>query len=457
MMRIQRFLPLTRKLGLFLSVVVVTATIFCGTVATVVSSFQHTAGTSSRRRIPIASRASCEPSCHTIDHMVRIREQRLPHLLPPQQERQYCRRLLSMSMCRSVTSSSDTLMDEADAAEVSSHKVLSTQVVVPPQQQQQQQLHLSQHPSNKRHNKNRLTLLRQWIRRTMVSISLTTTLIISRPLGSSAATTTTTIATAVSSSKQSPSAVSIRPGMSKTQVDALEQGDVSVVEQLEQNPSIFQKSTKLSDPTSIKKESGKVFNEYGDTSDEDNDEDLLLLFNDDEFGQSKTASQEDKAVGDRLRASTSDQFAAYHSKKSVGLTIKVAVAFFGPTYGFMFGREYVRRRREEAYVKKGLEILEAQKAEYFNITGTSNDIDVQDELKDLKNKNATNTDSDEDDDDDDDDDDDEPEPPPTSRRTPRKPLGDPPKNSGGNGSSNNGNDKPSAEDIDKLNKLLGKS
>jgi hypothetical protein len=221
----------------------ITSPIFCGKVSTVVSSFQYTVGASSRKRIPRTTRDSYEPSYHSIDHVVRIRE-RQPHLLPPQQKREYCRRL--MSLCRSVTSSSDTRMDEADAdaGEVSSHKVLSKKVVVPPQQQQQ--LHLSQYPPKKRHNKNRLAVLRQWIRRTMISISLTTTLIISRPFGSSAATTTTTIATAVSSSKQSPSAVSIRPGMSKTQVDALEKGDVSVVEQL-------QKSTKPSDPIPSRK------------------------------------------------------------------------------------------------------------------------------------------------------------------------------------------------------------
>jgi hypothetical protein len=123
----------------------------------------------------------------------------------------------------------------------------------------------------------------------------------------------------------------------------------------------------------------------------------------------------------------------------------------------MIGREYVRRRREERYVKKGLEILEAQKAEYFNITNTKNDVDVEDELKDLKNKNNTQTE-----DDDDDDDDDTDVPPTTTRRSPRKPLGDPPKNSGGSGNtgsgnSNAGSSKPSAADIEKLNKLLGKS
>jgi hypothetical protein len=276
----------------------------------------------------------------------------------------------------------------------------------------------------------------------MVSLSFASTFLLSRPSLSSAAAVTSI------ASKQK-SAVSIRPGMSKTQVDALDHGDVSVMKQLEQTPSIFLTST----PDAVAKESRKSVDEYGDLDYEDDN--LSLLVNDDAFGLSKAARQEDKAVGDRLRASTSDQFAAYHQKKTVGLTLKVGLAFFGPTYGFMIGREYVRRRREEAYVKKGLEILEAQKAEYFNITGTSNDADVGDALKGLKNKNATNTDDEEDDDEDDDDD--EPEPPSSARRTPRKPSGDPPKSGGDGGTDSAGNAKPSAADIDKLNKLLGKS
>ena len=179
----------------------------------------------------------------------------------------------------------------------------------------------------------------------------------------------------------------------------------------------------------------------------------MQLIQDDQFGKPKVATQSEKALGDKLQASTRDQFASYQqSGPKTFLKFKVGVAFFAPTYGFMMGREYLRRRREERYVKKGLEILQAQKAEYFNITNTENDTDVEDELKNLKSNNSTDTDDDDDDDDDNDDD----SPPAATRRPPRKPLGDPPKNSGGGGGNSNGK-PPSAADIDKLNKLLGKS
>jgi hypothetical protein len=299
-------------------------------------------------------------------------------------------------------------------------------------------------PSKATERRGRVTKIKRWVRRAIVSLSFASTVFLSRPNASFAA-------SAGAMAAKQKTAISIRPGMSKTQVNALEDGDVSVMEQLEQAPSIFQTTT----PDLVSKVSSVAVDEYGDEGGDMEDD----MGSEDDFSfSSKTARQEDKVVGERLRASTSDQFAAYHQKKTVGLTAKVGLAFFGPTYGFMMGREYVRRRREEAYVKKGLEILEAQKAEYFNITGTSNDADVEDALKGLKNKNATNTD-DEEDDDDDDEDDDEPEPPSSTRRTPRKPLGDPPKSGGDNDGSTgkSDNDKPSAADIDKLNKLLGKS
>jgi hypothetical protein len=299
-------------------------------------------------------------------------------------------------------------------------------------------------PSTATKSRARLASIKRWVRRAVASLSFASTVFLSRPSVSSA------VSTVAITAKQK-TAISIRPGMSRTQVDALEHGDVSVVEQLEQAPTVFQAST----PDVVGKMSSKVVDSYGDLDDEDDD--LSLLVSDDDFASSsKAARQEDKAIGERLRASTSEQFAAYHQKKTVGLTLKVGLAFFGPTYGFMIGREYVRRRREEAYVKKGLEILEAQKAEYFNITGTSNDADVEDALKGLKSKNTTTSTNDEDDDEDDED----PEPPSSARRAPRKPLGDPPKSgddSGGGSVGKSENDKPSAADIDKLNKLLGKS
>ena len=196
--------------------------------------------------------------------------------------------------------------------------------------------------------------------------------------------------------------MSLRPGMSKEQAAAVEKGDVEVVQQLvEETPSVFKSTTSKGAATTTKPSS--VFDDYGDIDDEDDDG----FFDNAENDFSTPASQADKARADKLQSATSDKFAAYHKGKSRSTTIKVGVAFFLPTYGFMIVREYVRRRREERYVQKGLEILKAQKAEYFNVTETKSDSDIEDALKDLKKKNATGTDEDDDEDDDDDDEDDD--------------------------------------------------
>jgi len=259
--------------------------------------------------------------------------------------------------------------------------------------------------------------------------------------------------------------MSLRPGMSKEQAAAVEKGDVAVVQQLvEETPSVFKSSPSKGAATTTTTKPSSAFDDYGDIDDEDDDG----FFDNAENDFSTPASQADKARADQIQSATSDKFAAYHKGKSRSTTIKVGVAFFLPTYGFMIVREYVRRRREERYVQKGLEILKAQKAEYFNVTETKSDSDIEDALKDLKKKNATGTDEDDeddedddddsDDDDDDDDDDDEPEPP---RRPPRKPLGDPPKGDGSGGAAGGGggagDGKPSEEDLEKLKRLYGKS
>ena len=136
--------------------------------------------------------------------------------------------------------------------------------------------------------------------------------------------------------------------------------------------------------------------------------------------------------------------------------IQVGTLIFGPTFGGTMIREYVRRRREEAYVTKGLEIQKAQYAEYFNVTETTKDSDLEDELKGIKNKNETSTDDEEDDSDDDDD---EPEPPrgSSSRGGPKRPS--PPGDGGSSGGSDSdpGYGKPSDEDLDRLNSMFNKS
>jgi hypothetical protein len=304
------------------------------------------------------------------------------------------------------------------------------------------------------------------LRKTAATLLFAASIAVHRPGVASAAPSRTATATPEKT-------ISIRPGMSQSQVEAVQQGDLSVLEELQPSEPSSSAAATLSPlaqqpSTPFAKTTPSVTSmDYDDEYDDDED-----YFSDSSSKApaaasttTTTARVADKVAAERLQSSTKQTFAAYHKGKSRGLTIKIGLGFFVPTYGFMIVREYVRRRREEIYVQKGLEILEAQKAEYFNVTGTkTDDSDVQDALKNLKNNTK---DDDEEDDDDDDDDDDEPEP--TARRPPRKPLGDPPKGgggddggggtkSGGGPSGGSGNDDtPSAADIDKLNKLLGKS
>jgi hypothetical protein len=262
---------------------------------------------------------------------------------------------------------------------------------------------------------------------------------------------------------------SLRPGMSRTEADQVEKGELT-------RDQVVQQETTTVAPTSDKS------NSLYDLDDDEDD-----FFEDDVIMQApKTkivATETDKAYAKKLQASRNGQFASYHTGKSKALTAKVSAAIFIPTFGGQIVREYVRRRREEAYVKKGLEVMEAQKAEYFNVTSKTADADVQDELKKIKSgedeSDDENDSDDEDDSDDDDDDDDEPPPPPRrpSRGGP-KDSGPRDGGSGGGGSSSSGSGgtssktgsgkkdrgkedlgygKPSEEDLDRLNKMFGRS
>jgi hypothetical protein len=296
-----------------------------------------------------------------------------------------------------------------------------------------------------RHHHRRWRDISKRLKRGIISMAFATAVLWHRP-----GTATAAAAAAAAATKEKPQTMSIRPGMTRKQAERMEQGDVRVIEQIKAEvPSTF-----TAPPTSTSEQKKTSVVDYGD--DEEDEEDHILLEESDYLFPSGPASQSDKIRSEKIQAKTVDKFAAQYRGKSKSLSIKVGVAFFVPTYGVLIVREYIRRRREEAYVKKGLEILEAQKAEYFNITETTPDSDVQDALKGLK-KNATKTDDDDDDDDDEDDDDndddDEPEPP--SRRPPRKPKGD--GGGGQGGGSDRDNGKPSDKDIDKLKNIFNKS
>jgi len=253
---------------------------------------------------------------------------------------------------------------------------------------------------------------------------------------------------------------SIRPGATQEQASQMVEGEIP--DGVPETKSVFdtKAQTETEEKTPQKKSSDY---DYGD---EDDDEDF---FDFDGSGRGSSsakkgpgsATQNEKAVAERLRASTRSSFSGIDTSKTKtrGLYLKVSVGLFIPTWGAMGVREFVRRRKEEAYVKKGLEILEAQKAEYFNVTETTPDSDIEDELKDMKDgedDEDSDDDEDDEDDDDDDDDDDEPDsPPPSSRKGPKRPSGG--GDSGGAGGGDPGYGRPSDDDLKKLGDLFNRS
>ena len=246
---------------------------------------------------------------------------------------------------------------------------------------------------------------------------------------------------------------SIRPGMSDEQASKLVEGEL---------PDDMPKAGSALDTTgslleSDQKKTSKISSSI-DYGDEDGEEDDFMDF--EKVGSSTTdrkSFQAQQLVADRLQSAGRSQFSGIDPSKTKtrGLYVKVSVALFIPTWGAMGVREFVRRRKEEAYVQKGLKILAAQRAEYFNITETTADSDIEDELKDLKDDSEDDDEDDSDDDEDDDDDDDEPDVPRLpSRKGPKKP-------SGGGGTSGSDDDlgygKPSDDDLKRLGDLFNKS
>lgn len=257
---------------------------------------------------------------------------------------------------------------------------------------------------------------------------------------------------------------SIRPGATQEQASQLVEGEVP--EDIEEAKSVFDKvnsepSATPSAPESKKASAPKSNSfDYGD-EDEDGDDDFSDFDGPTNVraapltGGKASASRSQRAASEQLQSSSRSQFSGIDTSKTKtrGMYVKVSVGLFIPTWGAMGVREFVRRRKEEVYVQKGLQILEAQKAEYFNVTETTPDSDIEDELKDLKD------DEDEDDEDDDDDDDDEEDGPDFRSRSkgPKKPSG----GDGSGGSSGDGEGpgygKPSDDDLKRLGDLFNKS
>jgi len=271
---------------------------------------------------------------------------------------------------------------------------------------------------------------------------------------------------------------SLRPGVSMAQAEQLASGVMpdEVRDEIDAKTSIGA-TTGLSKEESVAKAKQKD-TLYGDCDDYD-DEDYAT--DEEEFGDSAYGNQlalpkqrqksfsTDTDMSNEISKGTKTVFTGISKEKPNTLYAKISVACFIPTFGLFGVREFVRSRKEAKYVEKALEIVDAQRAEYFgtdkdgnNITATEedddsdSDSDIEDELKDLK-------DGDDDDDNDDDDDDDDDDEPPRRRRslpkTPKGPQGD---GSGGAGGGfddfgDDDDDGPSDEDIERLGALFDKS
>lgn len=194
---------------------------------------------------------------------------------------------------------------------------------------------------------------------------------------------------------------SLKPGVSVDEAEkairgeALDEADEEVLvgnlgDDLVENGASMEKRTQKA---SKKKKIGYDYG--GDDGDYDEEEEELVEFE----GENKRS---DLPTKDKLANPTS--FAVPSASKPVSLTkmyVTSAVSVLILPVTWLQTREILRSRRERNYVKKGLAIMQAQKAEYFNVTSTVDDSDIEDELKGMKNE--TNPEDDDDDDDDDDD------------------------------------------------------
>lgn len=270
---------------------------------------------------------------------------------------------------------------------------------------------------------------------------------------------------------------SLRPGVSKEQAEQLGSGIMpdEVRDQIDSKTAIGA-TTGLSKEESAAKARQKdtLYGDYDDYDDEDYAADEEE-FGDSSYGNSIAPSKQrqksfssDASSGDASSAiskGTKTTFSGISSDtsktKPFSLYAKISLACFLPTFGVFGVRDFVRNRQEEKNVQKAIEIVDAQRAEYFgidkdgkNITDTEDsDSDIEDELKELKDGEE------DDDDDEDDDEDDEDDAPPRRRRSlPKPPKGPQGDGSGGfDGFDDDDDDGPSDEDIQRLGDIFNKS
>ncbi len=262
---------------------------------------------------------------------------------------------------------------------------------------------------------------------------------------------------------------SLRPGVSREQAQQLSSGIMpdEVRDNIDSKSAIGATTGFSKEEFAAKARQKDTL--YGDYDDYDDDD---YAADEEEFGESAYGSsvsptkQRQKSfssetdVSNQVSKGTKQAFTGISSDtsktKPFSLYAKVSLACFIPTFGLFGVRDFVRNKKEEENVKKAIEIVDAQRAEYFgidkdgnNITATEEDSDIEDELKELKDGES--------DDDDDDNDDDIDEEPPRRRRSLPKPPKGPQGDGGGFDDFDDDDDGPSDEDIARLGDIFNKS
>jgi len=266
---------------------------------------------------------------------------------------------------------------------------------------------------------------------------------------------------------------SLRPGVTKEQAEQLTSGVMpdEVRDKIDSKTSVGAISGYSKEETIEKAKQKKSI--YGDYDDYDDDDFIAdeQEFGDSSYGNSveppskqrqKAFSSEEGDGSSEISMSTKSVFSGISEDttktKPSSLYLKVSLSMGVPTFGFFGVRDYVRNRKEEENVKRAIEIVDEQRAEYFGIDKDGKNITATDEDDETDDDDELD-DGDEDDDIDEDDEDDEP---PRRRRpplpkTPKGPQGDGSGGAGGPGSDDSGYDRPSDDDIERMQNLFNNS
>lgn len=246
--------------------------------------------------------------------------------------------------------------------------------------------------------------------------------------------------------KPRPVIQSIKPGLTGAELEAAMDPDVYIYEETgkiiatpedrQANSAPQKKEKSKAKPKAKSKAKPKAKSLYEDDDEDDDDDDIDF----EDLGPRKRVAEAEASEKAASGGNVNNLGIVHHKEYSAFAFMKAMSVFAAIPVAFFFSIETYRRTHEKSYVKKALKIQAMKKKEYEQKV-------KEERLAEMK-ANETSTDEDEEEEEEEedveDDEDDGPSP---------KPPKTPPPSGGDNG----GESGPSADDIDRLNKLMGRS